>query len=782
MKLRKILLGFLLAAACLPAQTIEEKKLALQEKGGAIAENLDAELVEVNREGREIRQRLTVIRDEVERLHARGATPDAFQAYSREAAILRTRLKEIESAWRTSASQQSAAEPYALWYQPESTVEQLVMDYGAQEYVYLMDPEIALRKLTIASNLAIPNESWTEMLEWILGQNGIGFRQVNPYLRVLYLLKEDLSQLATVTNSRADLDLYGQGERIGFVVDADPTEAPRLYTLLEKFAHPDRVSLKLVGGQLFLVGRISDLKEVLKVSDFVQTHTGPREYRLVTLDRLSGEEMGNLLSTIFDEKKEETSDNLLVLPLKGLPQSLFLLGSRHSINRAEDVIAELESQLSGAQELTVFRYRSKHTEAEELAEVLEKVYRLLIDNQIGGDTSEASALPTEAPSSKKQDPHDDGVSIVIKPQTVDPSRPADKKKASNRTNFIVDKKTGSIIMVVRPIALVRLKELIRKLDVPKKMVRIEVLLFEKFHSEQNDFGLNLLKLGDKASQGHVHGSCWNETTSSGTGSGILEYMFSRGKSGAFPAFDLTYRMLLGQENVQINASPSVVTVNQTTASIKLVEEISLNTGVVELDTSNGTGNLKDSFVRAQYGIIIEVTPTIHIADEEGQGSSVFDNYITLDTDIVFDSTQPSADNRPNVTRRNIKNQVRIADGETVILGGLRQKRARDTKNSIPFLGEIPGFGKLFSDSTNSESETELFIMLTPKIISDPLTDFARSRQEEMKKRPGDLPEFLDRLVEARDKERTRLFKQSMKVLLSQGSSQSGPYGEYNGRG
>ncbi len=82
--------------------------------------------------------------------------------------------------------------------------------------------------------------------------------------------------------------------------------------------------------------------------------------------------------------------------------------------------------------------------------------------------------------------------------------------------------------------------------------------------------------------------------------------------------------------------------------------------------------------------------------------------------------------------------MRIADGQTVILGGLRRKSTQDTKDSIPFLGEIPGIGKLFSSTEITDNSTEMFIFITPKIIADPIEDAERLKMEELKKRPGDV--------------------------------------------
>jgi Flp pilus assembly secretin CpaC len=92
------------------------------------------------------------------------------------------------------------------------------------------------------------------------------------------------------------------------------------------------------------------------------------------------------------------------------------------------------------------------------------------------------------------------------------------------------------------------------------------------------------------------------------------------------------------------------------------------------------------------------------------------------------------DERPPVTRRHIENEVRVADGETVILGGLRRKVKEDFQDKIPFLGDIPGFGKLFGSTKVADSATEMFIFITPKIIKDPVEDIKKVREEELKKR------------------------------------------------
>ena len=137
----------------------------------------------------------------------------------------------------------------------------------------------------------------------------------------------------------------------------------------------------------------------------------------------------------------------------------------------------------------------------------------------------------------------------------------------------------------------------------------------------------------------------------------------------------------------------------------------------------------------------------------------------MQTNIEFDTTRISFNDRPPVTRRHIENEVCIPDGETVILGGLRSKMEHDSRDKIPFLGDLPGIGKLFGAAKQTDINTEMFIFITPKIIKDPVDDLRRIRQSEYQKRAGDIPEFLACLDEAKNQERKKIFSNSLKMLF-----------------
>ena len=212
----------------------------------------------------------------------------------------------------------------------------------------------------------------------------------------------------------------------------------------------------------------------------------------------------------------------------------------------------------------------------------------------------------------------------------------------------------------------------------------------------------------------------------------------------------------------MKANPSVTTVNQTPAKFSLKDEISINTGVF-FDVDNKIDTLKDAFSRNEYGINIEIIPTVHLASESVEDDET--NYVTLDTSIEFDTVKPSTNARPDVTKRQIKNTVRIADGQTLILGGLKSKQTQNEREKVPFIGELPGIGKLFGLHSLVDIQQEMFIFLTPRILSDPEREQEKMLSRLFQKRPGESKEFLDRLEEAKNQEKRRLFESSFKLIF-----------------
>ena len=746
-------------------QTIAEKKESLQRNDSEMDPNTLEQLRVVNQLIEEKRFELNRLYEEARSLYQTGGHLNLYEPLIAQIRSLKGEIVEIQNMWRLETASMVQNEEYALWHQPDTTLHQLVMDYGAPDYLYLIPPEVSGIRMSLNSTLPIPRESWSECLELILTQYGIGIRQLNPYLRELYVLRNDPSSIKGILDKQEQLDFYTPHARVCFILTPHATDPRSDLLFLQKFSSPVSTKVEILSGKIFITGSVDTIRELLKLFAFAQQgERGRQDFQLVTLSKINAREMETILNCAFHDHRAASGEGstIRVIPLEHLSHSLFLSGSGEEVKRALSLIRDVESQIEDPQEKTVFWYTTKHSDPEELASVLAKVYDLLI------------GMPAKkGEPSKKEAPKDSKETLIVPAMHVGPKggKRTSHKTADGQNNFIVDPKTGAIIMVVEADALPKIKDLLKKLDVPKKMVQLEVLLFEKKISHSNNVGLNLLRLGSEAKNLAKTGLSWG---AGGGAVGILEFLISHNKGSGIPAYDLAYQFMLGQEDVQINASPSVTTMNQTPATIAIVEEVSIDSGADDKKSR--------IYTRAQYGITIQITPTINM-DDTINGSDE-PGFVTLETDITFDTPKKNPNDRPDVTRRHIKNHVRIADGQTVILGGLRRKSTQDNKESIPFLGDIPGLGKLFSHTTMDDETTEMFVFITPKIIADPIQDAELIRKEELKRRPGDTPDFLHELVKAQEIDKRRLFEGSLTALFGRDqNSTNAPQkrgGEYDG--
>ena len=717
--------------------------------------------------------------------------------YRKKISSIKKEIRSLEQEWKDLALGESEDEIEGLWHQPDSTIGQLVIDYSSGDAVFVMPPDIAGYKIHLSSRLSVPKAAWNEMLEVILANFGIGIKQLTPFVKQLYFLRLNQSGLRCITDDRKMLDALPSEDRIAFVCSPPSGELRRILQFLEKFAPQEQLAVQMVGGHLVLVGDVREVKDLMKIYDFIASPKRAQEYRILTLQRADSEEVAKILTCIFEGEmtrageggsmgpsmmmgSQDASFGFRVIPLKFPASSLFFIGKHEQIEKAMHIVQDLETSIGEVQEKTIHWYACRHSEAEELAKVLSQVYMKMMGltpqgpSKSGGNSvPKADPLATMQAKIQAREHAEDSLIVDVPPISLSPEKTKGSQAISE--NFIVDSKTNSIIMVVENYVYPKLKELLHKLDVPKRMVQIDVLLFEKKVSDSSSMGLSALKLGHDASGKSKGGLMWSDVMHEGDKGkkhgkkkerggqggvgGLLEFVFSQRKNGFFPAYDLAYQFLLTQEDIQINANPTVTTVNQTPAKIAVVDQMSINTGAVEFDNDH----FKEAYSRAEYGITIQITPTVHakIEDESGEEPK----FVTLATDIIFDSTRPDKHDRPDVTRRNIKNEVRVQDGETVILGGLRRKLSSGQQQMIPFLGELPGLGKLFSMSSLSDLNTEMFIFLTPRILPDDHEQWKEMRAKELSKRPGDTPEFLNEVLEARQEKKERLMAKSLRMLF-----------------
>lgn len=174
-------------------------------------------------------------------------------------------------------------------------------------------------------------------------------------------------------------------------------------------------------------------------------------------------------------------------------------------------------------------------------------------------------------------------------------------------------------------------------------------------------------------------------------------------SGAVTDIKAAVRALEQRGRLRVRANPSVATLDGEKARIRVASEsyYSLLSGSVTYSYY--------TLEKIATGITLEITPYA------GETSEII-------TDIrveVSDVRGAGANDLPVTSVREVETQIRIDNGETVMIGGLLAETERRDEDRIPFLGRIPGLGALFGHTRIEKDESEVTVFLTPYILIHP---------------------------------------------------------------
>jgi len=167
--------------------------------------------------------------------------------------------------------------------------------------------------------------------------------------------------------------------------------------------------------------------------------------------------------------------------------------------------------------------------------------------------------------------------------------------------------------------------------------------------------------------------------------------------------------LRGVTDVKVLSSPSLVVVDNQTATLQVGNEVPVTTRSSQsvVDPDSPTVN------EVEYkntGVILRVTPRV-------SANGVVNLQIEQEiSGVVRNSNEESL--TPTISQRRVKSQVAITNGQTVVLAGLIQEQVEKNKQGIPIISDVPYIGDLLSSTSTRTDRTELVIFIKPQIIRD----------------------------------------------------------------
>lgn len=170
-----------------------------------------------------------------------------------------------------------------------------------------------------------------------------------------------------------------------------------------------------------------------------------------------------------------------------------------------------------------------------------------------------------------------------------------------------------------------------------------------------------------------------------------------------PVISAQLRSTKGDANLLAN--PRVRVRNKQLAKILIGERLPVitTTATANVGSSNSVSYL-------DVGLKLEIEPTVSLDDEVSMK-------IALEVSNVLDTiTTTTGTKAYRLGTRNTSTSLRVRDGETNILAGLIQRDERRSNTGIPGLNEIPLVSKLFGASQDTDTRTEIVLLITPRIV------------------------------------------------------------------
>lgn len=564
----------------------------------------------------------------------------------------------------------------------------LIDDVSAMTgYTFVVHPSVRGR-VTVSSQAALTK---SEVFQVFLATLRVhGFTAIPAQDGVYRIVPEQAApQEAALANPNVGGDQFET-----LVINLDNFDAIEAAKMIKPITNPQgQVSASAKSNSLIVVdyaGNISRIRQVIAEIDQDRSSVSA-----VQLENLSASEMASIVG-----KLAKTSGGGFALDVETVPvdsnNSVVVRGDADDVARTVKIIQEMDARGGGARE-TLKVISLNHSEAADIAPVLLELGKAM--------TAQAG--------------------------------PAGGEKAP--PNIQVYEPTNAVIINADPVILKQLESVVEQLDVRRSQVLVEAVIVELSDSAARELGVQFVLSGQENSNvpfasTNFSSSTPNILTLAGAIVGDGLYSDGEDSSSNFSALQsLAVDSLLASNGAlfgvggefadggifgaiinavdddtasNILSTPSVLTLDNETASIIVGQEIPITTGEVLSSTNNNPFRTVD---RKDIGVKLEVTPQLGDGDSiklelSQEVSSIFGGF-AFDGEII-------------TNKREITNTILADDGDIIVLGGLIQEDESLSVTKVPLLGDIPGLGRLFRTEGRSTQRTNLMVFLRPTIVRD----------------------------------------------------------------
>lgn len=274
---------------------------------------------------------------------------------------------------------------------------------------------------------------------------------------------------------------------------------------------------------------------------------------------------------------------------------------------------------------------------------------------------------------------------------------ARQSSLAGSVTIVPDELTNSLLLRASERDFDVIKDAVDQLDIRPLQVLIEVLIVEARHDRTFSFGADLFVPPQSVDKGD--GTAGGQSNGGGLGDLVIRLM-NLGRAN----IDATIRAAASRGDVEIVSRPVLLASNNQEARFLVGSQRPF----VQVSRSLPTDSpQRDQVIQYRdVGTKLTVRPTIN---QDGYVSLLIQQEINQATsEVQFDA--------PVISTREAVTQVLVRNGQTIVIGGLRDQQKDRTQGGVPILSGIPILGGLFGRADRKTSRTELFLFLTPRIL------------------------------------------------------------------
>jgi len=562
-------------------------------------------------------------------------------------------------------------------------------------------------KVTVISPTQVSAEDAYRVFESVLEVNGYAAVPSGSVVKIVPSVDARSKSIATLREGERGA---GEDKVVTQILALKYANADEIKSMLTPLVSKTSVVIPHAkSGMIILTDYASNINRLMDIIRAVDVPPDSEEMVIIPLYHASAVNVAQAINQLFVTKTTQRGvrpEVVKIIPFERT-NTLIVFASKSSVERVRNVIAKLDADVP-RREGDIHVVYLQHANAEELVKVL---------MNLPSDQGDAGTRNTSAPSGK-----------------LNSAAPA----ISKEIKIVADKETNSLIITGPLEEYGVVEDVIKKLDIPRRMVYLEALIMEVKVSK--DFSLGVEWSGGTGSviggfSGNTGTNSYNALSTLSNGN--LPEGFTLGVLGSsitiggvtFDNIGAVLNAYKSDEDVNVIATPQILTTDNKEASIKVGEN-------VPYITSKNTTDSAQDYTNYEYKDVatsLTITPQVNRAD-----------IVRLEIGVeVIKLKGTEQTDTPSTFTRTANTTVIVHNEETVVIGGMIGQDTNEDDYKVPLLGDVPVLGWLFKSHSSSQDKTNLYIFITPHIVENPaeLADLyhkKRSKMEAVHRQPGDI--------------------------------------------